>query len=85
LHRWNEHDHSLVPSTGGAGTVVLWFPAWAERGLEEKRCAAIGERRGGHRREEKKRRKERGLEEECCAATGERKGGRGQRRKEERS
>jgi len=35
---------------------VLWFPARAERGLEEERCAAAGERRGGgHRKEEKKR------------------------------
>jgi hypothetical protein len=40
------HGRSLVPSTGGAGTAVLWFPARAERGLEEERCAAAGERRG---------------------------------------
>jgi hypothetical protein len=35
---------------------VLWFPARAERGLEEERCAAAGERRGGggQRREEKR-------------------------------
>jgi len=50
---------SLVPSTGGAGTTVLWFPAWAECGLEEERCTAVGERRGGggggQRREEKRR------------------------------
>ncbi len=57
LHGWNGHGRSLVPSTGGAGTPVLWFPARAERGLEEERCATTGERRGGgggQRREEKK-------------------------------
>jgi len=55
LHGWNGHGRSLVPSTGGAGTVVLWFPARAECGLEEERCAATGERRGGggQRKEEK--------------------------------
>jgi hypothetical protein len=39
---------------------VLWFPARAERGLEEEHCAAAGERRGGggHRKEEKKRKEE---------------------------
>jgi len=49
---------SLVPYTGGTGTAVLWFPARAERGLEEEHCATAGERRGGggQRREEKKRR-----------------------------
>jgi hypothetical protein len=48
----------LVPNTGGAGTIVLWFPAQAERGLEEEQCAAASERRGrgGQRRGEKKRR-----------------------------
>jgi hypothetical protein len=49
LHGWNGHGRSLVPSTGGAGTAVLWFPARAERGLEEERCAAAGERRGHDR------------------------------------
>jgi hypothetical protein len=49
------HDRSLVPSTGGAGTAVLWFPTWGERGLEEERCAVVGERRGeGGQREEKR-------------------------------
>jgi hypothetical protein len=45
----------------GASTTVLWFPTRGERGLEEERYAAIGERRGGggQRREEKKRREER--------------------------
>jgi len=53
------HGRSLVPSTGGVGTVVFWFPARAGRGLEEKRCAVVGERRGGggHRREQNLRRK----------------------------
>jgi hypothetical protein len=37
-------------STGGASTVVLWFPARAKRGLGERRGG------GGQRREEKKRR-----------------------------
>jgi hypothetical protein len=39
------------------GTTVLWFPARAERGLEEERYAAAGERRGGggQRKEEKRR------------------------------
>jgi hypothetical protein len=85
LQGWNGHGCSLVPNTGGAGTVVLWFPARAERGLEEERCAAAGEKRGGggQRREEKKRRKERGLEEERCATAGERRGG-GQRREEKK-
>jgi len=47
---------SLVPCTGGTSTAVLWFPAGAERGLEEELCAAAGERRGGggQRREEKR-------------------------------
>jgi len=60
LHGWNGHGRSLVPSTGGAGTAVLWFPTRAEHGLEEEHCAAAGERRGGggQRREEKKRREE---------------------------
>jgi hypothetical protein len=54
---------SLVPCTGGTGTVVLWFPARADRGLEEERCVAVGERRegGGQRREEKKRREEKSV------------------------
>ncbi|CAK9218259.1 unnamed protein product [Sphagnum troendelagicum] len=54
---------SLVPCTGGTGTAVLWFPARADRGLEEERCAAAGERRGGggQRREEKKRREEKSV------------------------
>ncbi len=55
LHGWNGHDRSLVPSTGGADTAVLWFLARAERGLEEECCAATGERR---RRTEKKREEE---------------------------
>jgi len=52
LHGWNGHGRSLVPSTG-------------ECGLEEERCAAVGERRGGggQRREEKKRREEKRREE----------------------
>ncbi len=77
---------SLVPCTGGTGTAVLWFPARADRGLEEERFVAVGERRegGGQRREEEKRREERGLEEERCAAAGERRGGGGQRREEKR-
>ncbi len=59
LHGWNGHDRFLVPSTGGAGTIILWFPTWADRGLEDERCAAAAERRGGgQRREEKKRREE---------------------------
>ncbi len=51
--------HFLVPSTGGVGTTVLWFPARAERGLEEEHCGVASERRGGggQRKEEKKRRK----------------------------
>jgi len=47
LHGWNGHGRSLVPNTGDASTAVFWFPARAERGLEEERCAAAGERRGG--------------------------------------
>jgi hypothetical protein len=39
LHGWNGHGHSLVPTTGSAGAAVLWFPAQAERSLEEERCA----------------------------------------------
>jgi len=60
LHEWNGHGRSLVPSTGDAGTAILWFPARGERGLEEERYAAASERRGGggQRREEKKRREE---------------------------
>ncbi len=56
LHGWNGHGRSLVPSTSGAGMAVLWFLAWGECGLEEERCAAAGERRGGRgqRREEKR-------------------------------
>jgi len=39
LHGWNGHGHSLVPSTGGASTIILWFLARAERDLEEERYA----------------------------------------------
>ncbi len=54
---------SLVPCTGGTGTVVLWFPARVDHGLEEERYTAAGERRGGggQRREEKKRREEKSV------------------------
>jgi len=57
LHGWNGHDRSLVPSTGGASTAVLWFPARAKHGLEEEHFVAAGERRGGggQRREEKRK------------------------------
>ncbi len=56
LHGWNRHGRSLVPNMGGAGTAVLWFPARAERGLEEERYTAASERRGGagQTREEKR-------------------------------
>ncbi len=57
-----EHGRSLVPSTGGASTTVLWFPARAERGLEEERCAAAGERRGGGGQRRRKFK-----EEKCCS------------------
>jgi len=69
LHRWNGHNHSLVPNTGGAGTAVLWLPAWGERGLEEEHCIAAGERRGrGQRRKEKKRREEKKKREKKSVA-----------------
>ncbi len=47
---------SLVPYTGGTGTVVLCFPAWAERGLGEERCTIVDETKGGggQKREEKR-------------------------------
>ncbi len=61
-HRRCEHSHSLVPSTGGASTTVLWFPTRAERGLEEERCAAAGERRGGGGQRRRKFK-----EEKCCS------------------
>jgi len=46
----------LVLCTGGTGTIVLWFPARGERGLEEEHCAVAGERRGGggQRKEDKR-------------------------------
>jgi len=47
LHKWNGHDRSLVPSTSGVGTAVLWFPARAEHGMEEERYAAVGETKCG--------------------------------------
>ncbi len=61
-HRRCEHSCSLVPSTGGASTTVLWFPARAERGLEEERCVAAGERRGGGGQRRRKFK-----EEKCCS------------------
>jgi len=33
LHGWNGHGHSLLPSTGDAGTTILWSLARGGRGL----------------------------------------------------
>jgi len=47
-------DQLSGPLHGGTGTAILWFPARGEHGLEEERCTAASERRGGGRGEKRR-------------------------------